>query len=324
LADILAKKPHLVKTPLTFLFHAQRICHQHIRDLGRVGRRYRAANLLHPRNKIQSTMNSPAPAACALTIAGSDSGASAGIQADLKTFAAHGIHGLTAITAVTAQNTHQITAVRVLSRQIVLAQLDAVLADFHIAAVKIGMLGSVTNARAVAHWLRDHRLPNVVVDPVLAASSGSRLLAAGALSTLRRELLPLARVLTPNVPEAEALLGRPIRNVAEMRAAAHDLRALGPHAVLIKGGHLDGAPLRDYFVDDEGELEFRHRRRNYAVRGTGCSLASAIAAGLAQGLPLRVAVEHAERYLQSAFASARRYGRGPLRTLQHDASRGHD
>ncbi|MFT3790038.1 MAG: bifunctional hydroxymethylpyrimidine kinase/phosphomethylpyrimidine kinase [Rudaea sp.] len=230
------------------------------------------------------------------------------------------MHGLTAITAITAQNTHAITATRVLSAATVLAQLDAVAADFRIAAVKIGMLGSAANTRIVARWLRDHRLPNIVLDPVLAASSGHRLLAADALSTLRRDLLPLARVLTPNVPEAETLLGRRIRSLADMRAAARDLRALGADAVLIKGGHLEGATVRDHFLDANGNKEFTHRRRHYAVRGTGCALASAVAAGLACGWSLRVAVGRAERYLQEAFATAQRRGHGPSRILEHDAS----
>src|SRR5580765_4114130 len=140
-----------------------------------------------------------------LSIAGSDSGSAAGVQADLKTFLAHGVHGLTAITAITAQNTGAITAIRVLPQSMLLAQLDAVLSDFRIAAVKIGMLGNAANTRLVAHWLRQHRLPNVVIDPVLVASSGGRLLADSAIAVLRRELLPLAHVLTPNVPEAETL-----------------------------------------------------------------------------------------------------------------------
>ena len=255
---------------------------------------------------------------CVLSIAGSDSGAAAGIQADLKTFAAHGVHGLTAITAITAQNTRAITATRVLPATIVLAQLDAVFADFRIAAVKIGMLGSAANVRLVARWLRERGLRNVVLDPVLAASSGKPLLEPAALAALRRELLPLAQLLTPNVPEAEKLLGRQIHNRADLSVAAHELRALGPSAVLIKGGHLAAAAMvRDCFVDDAGQLEFTHRRQKYSVRGTGCALASAVAANLALGLPLRDAVTHAERYLQKAFRSARRTGRGRLRILRH-------
>jgi len=264
------------------------------------------------------------PLPCVLTIAGSDSGSAAGIQADLKTFAAHSVHGLTAITAITAQNTRTITAVRVLSPQIVLAQLDTVLADFRIAAVKIGMLGSVANVRAVAHWLRMHRLRNIVVDPVLAASSGNRLLAPAALSALRRELIPLAEVLTPNVPEAEALLGRPIRTSADMRAAAQEMRGLGARTVLLKGGHLDTTSVRDYLADDDGVVEFIHRRRNFSARGTGCTLASAIAAGLACGLSTREAIERAERYLQRAFRDARKIGQGAARILHHASSSEHD
>lgn len=254
---------------------------------------------------------------CVLSIAGSDSGSAAGLQADLKTFAAFGVHGLTAVTAITAQNTRTITDVRVLSPRIVLAQLEAVRADFRIAAVKIGMLGTAANVDAVAGWLRAHRLRNIVVDPVLAASSGNRLLPAAAVAKLRRALLPLAAVLTPNAPEAEILLTRPLRLASEVPGAARDLRKLGAHSVLLKGGHLDTEPVRDYFLDGAGAVEFIHRRQRHSARGTGCTLASAIAAGLALGLPLREAVARAERYLQDAFRNARPIGKGASRVLQH-------
>lgn len=261
---------------------------------------------------------------CVLSIAGSDSGSAAGLQADLKTFAAYGVHGLTAVTAVTAQNTRSIHAVRVLSPQMLLAQLDAVLADFRIAAVKIGMLGSAANVRAVARWLQTHRMRNIVVDPVLAASAGNRLLAPAALAALRRELVPLADVLTPNAPEAEALLERPVRTPVDLHAAAEDLCGLGARSVLAKGGHLETRSIRDYLADDQGVVEFTHRRRRFAARGTGCTLASAIAAGLARGLSTREAVERAEHYLQRAFRDARAIGRGPARILHHAASSQHD
>lgn len=282
------------------------------------------ANLLLSRNTTNLSMKRSEQPACVLSIAGSDSGSAAGIQADLKTFAAHDVHGLTAITAITAQNTRAITAVRVFSPQIVLAQLDAVWADFRIEAVKIGMLGSAANIRAVAGWLQTHRLRHIVVDPVLAASSGNRLLPRTALASLRRELLPLAEILTPNVPEAESLLGRDIRTPADMRTAARELRELGAHAVLLKGGHLDAKQVRDVLVDDEGIVEFVHRRRDYAARGTGCSLASAIAARLARGSSLRDAVRGAERYLQIAFRDARPIGKGASRILRHETPRLHD
>jgi hydroxymethylpyrimidine/phosphomethylpyrimidine kinase len=261
-------------------------------------------------------MNRIVHSPCVLTIAGSDSGSAAGIQADLKTFAAHGVHGLTAITAITAQNTRKVAAIHVLPQRFVAAQLDAVLADFPIAAVKIGMLGNAANTRLVAAWLRKHGLRNIVVDPVLIASSGRPLLPAGGLAVLRRELLALADVLTPNVPEAEALLARSIRSHADMREAAHDLLALGPRGILIKGGHLDTARIHDLFVDAGGSREFTHRKRPYAARGTGCTLASAIAAGLALGHSRSEATARAERYLQATYHRAGRYGHGP-RILKH-------
>lgn len=252
--------------------------------------------------------------ACVLTIAGSDSGAAAGLQIDLRTFAAYGLHGLSAATAITAQNTGRIAAVHVLPPRIVLAQLDAVRADFRIAAVKIGMLGSAANARAVAAWLHAHRLRRIVVDPVLVASAGNRLLPRTALASLRA-LFALAEVITPNVPEAEALLGRRIRSGADLRAAARELRDLGPRAALLKGGHLEARRVHDWLVDGAGEVEFVHRRLGHATRGTGCALASAIAAGLALGLPTRAAVERAERHLQDALRRARAIGRSALRIL---------
>jgi hydroxymethylpyrimidine/phosphomethylpyrimidine kinase len=257
------------------------------------------------------------PVTCVLSIAGSDSGAAAGIQADLKTISAFGMHGLTAITAITAQNSNKIEAVHVLSTKLLLAQLNTLLADFRIAAVKIGMLGSAENVKAVARWLQTNRLPNIVLDPVLLASSGRRLLSDKALFALRDELIPLVDMLTPNLPEAEALLARKIASTSAMRAAAQDLRNLGARAVLLKGGHLDAGKVRDYFIDAKATTEFVHLRREFAARGTGCTLASAIAAGLAQGHTPLQAVSSAERYVQACFRRAYRAGRSANRVLGH-------
>lgn len=255
-----------------------------------------------------------------LTIAGSDSGGLAGVQADLQTFASCGVHGLTAISAITAQNSRAVSSVRVLPAAALLAQLDALRADFRIAAVKIGMLGSSANVRAVATWLRRHGLGNVVLDPVLASTSGRRLLSARAICTLREELLPLATIVTPNLPEAEALLACRLTDSTRIDDAAAELRRHGARAVLLKGGHVDSraSTVRDFYADARGTLEFAHRRLPFSARGTGCTLASAIAAGLARKMPLRRAVREAESYLQECYRHAVPVGRGSARALAHE------
>ncbi len=256
---------------------------------------------------------------CALTIAGSDPGGGAGVQADLKTFAACGVHGLSAIAAITAQNTRAVTAVRVLPARLLLAQLDALHADFNIAAVKIGMLGNAAAVRAVARWLQARRLRNIVLDPVLVSSSGRALLDTRGFAALRNELLPLADILTPNLPEAQALLGMPDPR-EDAVATAQRLRAFGARAVLLKGGHAPSARVvRDVFADAQGAVKYAHARRAYAARGTGCTLASAIAAHIALGSTPRAAVDAAETYLQGAYARARAIGKGAARILEHVA-----
>jgi len=254
-----------------------------------------------------------------LSIGGSDSAGLAGIQADLKTFAALDIHGLTAVTAVTAQNSRVVVASRVVSPTLLLSQLEALHADFRIAAVKIGMLGNAAIARAVAEWLERVGARNVVLDPVLVASSGRALLNVAGLRMLRERLLPLATIVTPNVPEAAALLGRPAGTIGDLREAAVALRRLGARAVLLKGGHAHGRAdvIRDWYADTRGEREFVHARLPYAARGTGCTLSSAIAAGLARGKPLRTALAEAEAYLQRCYCRARPVGRGTARALGH-------
>ena len=252
-----------------------------------------------------------------LSIAGSDSGGLAGLQADLKAFEAHGVHGLCAVTAITAQNSRAIASVRVVPTTTLLAQLEALRADFDIAAVKIGMLGSTANVRAVARWLRTHVYGNVVLDPVFVSTSGRRLLSAQGIAALRDELLPLASVVTPNVPEAEILLARSLADAAGLREAATELLRHGAGAVLLKGGHFGGQTpaVYDYFADARGIVRFAHPRLPIAARGTGCTLASAIAAGLAKKLSARRAVRQAEDYLQACYRHATPIGRGTAYVL---------
>jgi hydroxymethylpyrimidine/phosphomethylpyrimidine kinase len=260
--------------------------------------------------------------AIALTIAGSDSSAGAGIQADLKTFAALGVYGACVITAITAQNTTGVAVVHDLPAEVVRAQLDAVLADLNVSAVKIGMVSSRAAIEAIADGLRRWRngngTPLVVLDPVIAASSGCSLLRPDALDALKRLLVRRALVVTPNLDEASALLGAPrAGDEIAMREQGERLLALGPHSVLIKGGHAEGAESVDLLVERTGSTRFAAPRiptRN--THGTGCTLASAIAAGLAKGLPLVPAVREAKSYVTAALAAADRLeigsGPGPL------------
>ena len=255
----------------------------------------------------------------ALTIAGSDPCAGAGLQADLKTFAAHGIYGVAAVTALTVQNTRGVLAVDAVSPRRVGEQIRALLGDFDLAAIKIGMLGSAGVARAVARELdRASRVP-VVLDPVLKASRGAALLDKRGLDVVRRELVPRAAVLTPNLPEASILLGRRVRAAEEMADAAAALRALGARAVLIKGGHLESDRLVDLWSDENGVRRFRHARLAVLAHGTGCALSSALAARLARGEGPVDAARGAVAYVRAALRGARRLGRGPLELLDHFA-----
>jgi hydroxymethylpyrimidine/phosphomethylpyrimidine kinase len=253
----------------------------------------------------------------ALAIAGSDSSGGAGIQADLKTFAALGVYGTSVITALTAQNSKGVSAVHDAPAEIVAAQLDAVFADLDVAAVKIGMLANAAIVEVVAAGLARHRARNVVLDPVMAASTGASLLRGDAMTALR-ELIRNVRVLTPNLLEAAALLDvPPARNEAEMRAQAEKLLALGVGAVLIKGGHAGGAESVDLLVEGQACLRLAAPRivtKN--MHGTGCTLAAALAAGLAKGLSLNEAARQAKTYVSAAIAAADRLGiaadNGPL------------
>ncbi len=246
----------------------------------------------------------------ALTIAGSDSGGGAGIQADLKTFAAHGIFGMSAITAVTAQNTVTVTASHALEPALVAAQIDAVALDLPIDAVKVGMLATAAIIETVAAAIERHGLGPVVLDPVMVAKGGARLLADDAVDALRRRLLPLATIVTPNAPEAAVLTGRPVATLADQRAAAIELVRLGAAAALVKGGHLDGAAI-DVFADSESIIELRSERiESPHTHGTGCTLSAAIAARLATGESLHDAVRGAKAYVTRAIEQAPGLGRG--------------
>jgi hydroxymethylpyrimidine/phosphomethylpyrimidine kinase len=253
----------------------------------------------------------------ALTIAGSDSGGGAGIQADLKTFHARGVHGLSAIAAITSQNTRGVTAVHPVPLTHIRNQIAAVFDDFPIAAVKTGMLGSAAIVRLVAHEMAARKPAWLVVDPVMIATSGARLLDEGAIAVLVNELIPLADVLTPNLPEAEALLGYPIRSAKDCARAGNELRELGAKTVLLKGGHGSGREVVDRFFDARGVLELRHPRLKLEAHGTGCTLASAVAAELAKGQSPRRAVRRAVTYVQRALARGYQPGGAPLRVLAH-------
>jgi len=247
----------------------------------------------------------------ALTIAGSDSGAGAGIQADLKTFAAFGIYGVTVITAVTAQNTLGVRAVQEIEPQTIAAQLDAVAEDFSIGALKTGMLSSAAIVEAVAAGIRRHSLQPVVVDPVMVAKSGDRLLRQDAVEALRRRLLPLARLVTPNIPEAEVLSGRAIRSRDDRMVAARAIIELGAQAVVIKGGHSDDDPIVDLLIDQTGVHEYRAPRIDTSsTHGTGCTFSAAITAALARGHDLAAAVGEARDYVSQALLAAPGLGHG--------------
>ena len=255
----------------------------------------------------------PQAAGRVLIAAGSDSGGGAGIQADIKTVTALGGFATTAITALTAQNTVAVTAIQPVPPAFVRAQMEAVLDDIGTDAVKTGMLFDAEVVTAIAEVLRERALSvPLVVDPVMVAESGARLIATSAVESLCERLIPLATVITPNAPEAEVLLGRSIPDVEAAGAAAKDLAARFGVAVLLKGGHLPGDEVVDTLALRDGEL-LRFRQSRLQTRnshGTGCTLASAIAAGLAQGLALVPAVERARRYLRRALETARPIGRG--------------
>lgn len=247
----------------------------------------------------------------AMTIAGSDSGGGAGIQADLKTFAALGVYGTSAVTAITAQNTLGVTAIHEVPTDVIEAQIDAVVTDIGADVVKTGMLSSSAIIEAVARKAREHGISRLVVDPVMVAKGGDRLLQEEAIDSVRAALLPLATVVTPNTPEAEVLTGMVITTMEDAREAARKIAGMGANAVVVKGGHLSGAEAVDILYDPSGFHELRSERVDTKnTHGTGCTFASAVAAGLSKGLEVREAVTQAKEYVTSAIKANLSIGSG--------------
>ena len=258
----------------------------------------------------------------ALTIAGSDSSGGAGIQADLKSFAALGVYGASVITALTAQNTRGVTGIHQVPAGFVAAQIDAVFSDLAVDAVKIGMVAQLATIDAIVEGLTRWRPRHVVLDPVMVATSGDRLLAADAVEALRKKLVPRASLITPNLPEAAALLEEPVaRGAAAIEDQGRRLLAMGCPAVLIKGGHGEGAESIDYLVTADRTIALSAPRiATQNTHGTGCSLSSAIAAGLAKGEDMETAVRNAKAFVSAAIAASDRFsvghGHGPIHHFQ--------
>jgi hydroxymethylpyrimidine/phosphomethylpyrimidine kinase len=254
----------------------------------------------------------------ALTIAGSDSSGGAGIQADLKTFAALGVYGASVITALTAQNTKGVTGIHWVPAEFVTAQIEAVFADLDVRSVKIGMVAQLATIEAIVAGLARWSPKHVVLDPVMVATSGDRLLAADAVDALRTKLIPRASLITPNLPEAAALLGAPVAvSQADIEGQAQLLLSMGCQAVLIKGGHGEGSESIDYLARGNRTIALAAPRiATKNTHGTGCSLSSAVAAGLAKGEDLETAVRNAKAFIGAAIAAADRFsvghGHGPI------------
>lgn len=252
-----------------------------------------------------------------LSVAGSDPSGGAGVQADLKTMAAHGVYGAAVLTALTAQNTHGVQGVHPVPADFVEQQLRSVLGDLEVVAVKIGMLGDPAVAERVADVLATYPVPHVVLDPVMVATSGHRLVPEATVDVVRDRLLPLTSVVTPNVPEAEVLAGVAVRGVDDLGPAGERLRTHGARAALVKGGHLEGPESVDALVTDDGTRRFAAPRLETPhTHGTGCTLSTALACRLAQGHPLDEAVARAKAYLSRALEAGTRLGvgsgRGPV------------
>ncbi len=254
----------------------------------------------------------------ALTIAGSDSGGGAGIQADLKTFSAFGVYGMSVLTAITAQNTVGVQGVETLTPAFITMQFESIVSDIGADALKTGMLGTAAVVTAVAAMIADTGLTNLVVDPVMVAKSGDHLLAEDAIHALRTHLLPLALVITPNVPEAETLGGGSIRTPDEMREAARRLHALGPRWVVVKGGHMGGETVTDLLYDGSSFQSLNTPRiETPHTHGTGCTFSAAMTACLAKGQSVPDAFAAAKRYTHAAIVAAPGlgHGHGPLNHL---------
>lgn len=246
----------------------------------------------------------------ALTIAGSDSGGGAGIQADLKTFSALGVFGMSAITAITAQNTIEVRSVQLVDVNVIKDQISAVFEDIGADAVKIGMLATPDIIQTVAEGLKNYEPKHIVLDPVMVSKGGHRLLEETAINALKAVLFPLASLVTPNIPEAQVLANMKINNEPDMYEACRIIKELGPNAVLIKGGHLAGDP-NDLFYDGESFQLFKGKRvETKNVHGTGCTLSSAIAAFLAKGKDMRTAIDEAKVYITEAIANSLEIGGG--------------
>ncbi len=246
----------------------------------------------------------------ALTIAGSDSGGGAGIQADLKAFFALGVHGSSVITAITAQNTKEVTAVHNVPIGIIEKQIDAVLSDIGADAVKIGMLSNAGIVKSVASSLKKYKIKNIILDTVMVSASGAKLLEDSAVDSLKEELIPLALIVTPNIPEAESLADFKIKRIEDVKKAAKEIMKLGCKSVLIKGGHLNMGNdiVFDVFYDGKNFMEIKNKKINKKGHGTGCTLSSAIAANIAKGFKLTEAVRHAISYVHNALEKGYKVG----------------
>jgi hydroxymethylpyrimidine/phosphomethylpyrimidine kinase len=271
-------------------------------------------------------MQAPSTTRITLTIAGSDSSGGAGIQADLKTFTVLGVYGASAITGITAQNTLGVQRIHNLPPGLVAAQIDSIMTDIGCHAAKTGMLGNAEIVEAVADRIAHYRIPNLVVDPVMIAKSGHALLEADAVRLMVSALLPLATVVTPNLPEAEALLGREIFGVGHLEVAARALTDLGPAAAIVKGGHLMGEPIDVLYIrETDVALHLRAPRiQQRHVHGTGCTFSAALAAGLARGATLAQAFTQAKEYITRAIRRAPGIGggKGPVGHVEAGRERG--
>lgn len=250
----------------------------------------------------------------AMTIAALDSGGGAGIQADLKTFAAHGVYGTSAVSAVTAQNTEAVTGVQTMPPDFVALQIDAVVEDTAVDAVKTGFLATPDVITVVANKLEEHHIEKAVVDPMMVAKSGARLLEPSAIETFKKDLIPRAYIVTPNLPEAAALVGFPVDDEDAVKGACRQIVEMGAKAVVIKGGHGTGEEAIDWLYDGRRFSRFAaHRINDRSTHGAGCTFSAAIAAQLARGAQLEAAVRSAKRYLSAALEMGVAIGRGSAR-----------